>query len=394
MSKAVVTAIACGLALANAEWQQPGSPASDPRSASVRLFVPTAPVAVRAAGHTVLVYELHVVNDGPLPLRLNRLEVRAVSASDSTTVATYDRRQIERDLKLLAPRGAPHPNALTTGVRAILYVWLSLDSTAEVPRELTHRVVFASGDTARGGSTRVRADSGLVLAPPVGAGDWWIALGASNASEHRREVLRVGDDTVPHLAQRFAIDWVQMDARGEYARDHVGKKNAEWFGYGATVNAVADARVVAVIDTLPDNTPGEHSRAVAITPGTVLGNYVLLDLGAGDREMHRFALYGHLQPGTARVRVGDLVRRGQPLGAIGNSGNSDGPHLHFQITEAADPATAPLRGEGIPFVLSAFSVVSHDPEQVKRSALLSTIGAHRDALPVDGDVIRVDIPSR
>lgn len=48
--------------------------------------------------------------------------------------------------------------------------------------------------------------------------------------EHRRAVIRVGDDTVPHLAQRFAIDWVKMDARGDFARDHKWRTNADWYG--------------------------------------------------------------------------------------------------------------------------------------------------------------------
>jgi hypothetical protein len=223
----------------------------------------------------------------------------------------------------------------------------------------------------------------------VGAGDWWIGLGPSNASEHRRAVIRVGDDTVPHLAQRFAIDWVKMDARGEYARDHRGRRNTDWYGYGAPVLAIANARVVAVVDGIPDNTPGEGSRAVAMRVGTVLGDYVLLDLEPGRGAAHRYALYGHLQPGSVRVRVGDAVSRGQVLGAIGNSGNSDGPHLHFHVTEAADVEAAPLRGEGVPFVLDAFTVVAHDPELEARHAPLSAIGPHRAALPVEGDVIRL-----
>jgi hypothetical protein len=195
----------------------------------------------------------------------------------------------------------------------------------------------------------------------VGAGDWWIGLGPSNTSEHRRSVIRVGEDTVPHLAQRFAIDWVKMDTSGEYARDHRGRRNADWYGYGEPALAVADARVAAVVDGIPDNTPGEGSRAVPMRVGTVLGNYVVLDLGArAAGGAHRFALYGHLQPGSLKVHAGDAVHRGQVLGAIGNSGSSDGPHLHFHVTEAADSAAAPLRGEGVPFVLDSFNVVSHD----------------------------------
>jgi murein DD-endopeptidase MepM/ murein hydrolase activator NlpD len=223
----------------------------------------------------------------------------------------------------------------------------------------------------------------------VGAGDWWIGLGPSNTSEHRRAVIRVGEDTVPHLAQRFAIDWVKVDARGEYARDHRGRRNADWYGYGEPVIAVASARVAAVVDSIPDNTPGEGSRAVPMRVATVLGNYVLLDLTPTSDSVHRYALYGHLEPGTLRVRAGDTVSTGQVLGAIGNSGNSDGPHLHFHVTEAADAEAGPLRAEGIPFVLETFAVVAHDPERVAQHAALTALGPHRAALPVEGDVVRL-----
>ena len=131
-----------------------------------------------------------------------------------------------------------------------------------------------------------------------------------------------------------------------------------------------------------------------MTVGTVLGNYVLLDLGAGDNALHRFALYGHLESGSVRVQVGDSVRRGQWIAAIGNSGNSDGPHLHFHITEVPDAATAPLRGEGIPFVLDSFLVVAHDPERVSQGARLTALGSHQVELPIEGDVIRISQISR
>jgi hypothetical protein len=360
------------------------------QGAPAALTVPAAPVPVTAAGHVALVYELHVANVGTGPLRLDRVDVRDADHTDEPPIAAFGRAQVERDVKLIAPRGAPAPKALSPGVRAVVYLWLALDSSRAVPRALTHRVMFASGTMVDGGTVVVRPPSDLSLAPPVSAGDWWIGLGPSNTSEHRRAVFRVGEDTVPHLAQRFAIDWVKMDARGEYARDHRGRRNTDWFGYGDPVVAVADARVAAVVDSIPDNTPGEGSRAVPMRVATVLGNYVLLDLGtgAGASGAHRYALFGHLKPGTLRVRTGDQVHRGQILGDIGNSGNSDGPHLHFHVTEAADAEAAPLRSEGLPFMLDAFTVVGHDPERVAQHASLTAMGAQRGALPFVGYVIR------
>lgn len=43
------------------------------------------------------------------------------------------------------------------------------------------------------------------------------------------------------------------------------------------------------------------------------------------------AVYAHLAQGGARVRPGERVRRGQPIGSSGNSGYSGGPHLHFAV---------------------------------------------------------------
>ncbi len=43
------------------------------------------------------------------------------------------------------------------------------------------------------------------------------------------------------------------------------------------------------------------------------------------------ALYGHLQAGGMRVRRGQAVGAGQPLGLSGNSGFSSAPHLHFVV---------------------------------------------------------------
>ena len=188
----------------------------------------------------------------------------------------------------------------------------------------------------------MRVDSALVLSPPLRGDGWLAANGPSNASGHRRALIPVGGGS--HIAQRFAIDWVQLREDGKtWTGDQL--KNESYRCYGAEALAVADGVVAAVKDGIPENIPGATSRAVPITLETVGGNYVSLDLGQG-----RYAFYAHLQPGSLRVKVGDKVRRGQVLGLVGNSGNSTEPHLHFHISNASSP----LASEGLPYALESF----------------------------------------
>jgi len=123
--------------------------------------------------------------------------------------------------------------------------------------------------------------------------------------------------------------------------------NAARYSWGQEVLAVADGVVAEIKDGIPENVMGS-APPIEITLETLPGNYVVLDIGGG-----RYATYAHLQPGEMRVAVGDSVRVGDVLGLVGNSGNSGGPHLHFQITDAPSP----FAGEGLPYLIDSFEVI-------------------------------------
>ena len=79
---------------------------------------------------------------------------------------------------------------------------------------------------------------------------------------------------------------------------------------------------------------GYTSPIYAAKAGTVIvstytrsyGNYVVVSHGSGNTT-----LYAHMS--SRKVEVGQKVKQGQVLGITGSTGNSTGPHLHFEITE-------------------------------------------------------------
>ena len=86
-------------------------------------------------------------------------------------------------------------------------------------------------------------------------------------------------------------------------------------------------------------------------PGRILGNHVVLDLGHG---VH--AALAHLRRGSVLVRPGDRVAAGQQLAACGNSGNTNEPHLHFQVMD--HPSV--LLAAGLPVRFAHYQVAGAD----------------------------------
>ena len=56
------------------------------------------------------------------------------------------------------------------------------------------------------------------------------------------------------------------------------------------------------------------------------GNMVLINHGDGYKTR-----YGHMVSGSITVSVGEYVEAGQTIGKVGSTGNSTGPHLHFEV---------------------------------------------------------------
>jgi hypothetical protein len=118
-----------------------------------------------------------------------------------------------------------------------------------------------------------------------------------------------------------------------------------WFGYGQPIYAVSDGTVVHAVNDEPDQTPG--ALPVGLDPAKADGNGILLRLPDG-----RHVLYGHMIPGSLRVKVGDHVTRGQLIGLVGSSGNSSAPHLHLHVVDR----NRLFGANGMPYVFERFTV--------------------------------------
>ena len=152
---------------------------------------------------------------------------------------------------------------------------------------------------------------------------------------------------VPRVPQRFAQDWIYVDPVTGSAVAGNASVAKNYLGYGKEIYAVRNGTVVDLIDGLPDNEL--IYSAPPFTVATAAGNYVIIDIGN-----RKYACYAHMIPGSIRVKKGDVVTEGQVIGLMGNSGNSDLPHLHFQVV--TDSPTF-LGAEGYPHVYRSFDVI-------------------------------------
>lgn len=116
----------------------------------------------------------------------------------------------------------------------------------------------------------------------------------------------------------FPIAVPISDAFG-YRLDNCGGYCSDWHkgvdflpGEGATIQAIADGVVSAVIPS--------HSG---------LGNHVIIDHQINGQLVQ--SVYGHMLDGSMKVVVGQVVKVADPVGLVGNTGESTGPHLHLEI---------------------------------------------------------------
>ncbi|HEU4763661.1 MAG TPA: M23 family metallopeptidase [Gemmatimonadales bacterium] len=154
------------------------------------------------------------------------------------------------------------------------------------------------------------------------------------------------------LGQRFAYDFVRPTGRpwapyGAFllAQAYAVVPASAFAAWDQPVHAAEGGRVVVAADGWPDRhwinglwefarlRIVERYRPIRITADDwrpLSGNHILVEGASG------VAVYAHFRQGSVRVRPGDRVSTGDLLGAVGNSGRSTMPHLHFHLMDRAD----------------------------------------------------------
>lgn len=358
--------------------------------APVELYAPFPPGPFEGSdGQTHLAYEVHITNfyrdTGTIFLE----ELQVMHGATGARLLDFDAADL--DERVRHPGAEPegrYGRSIEGGMRAVVHIWVTLQPDAAPPESLVHRLAFMATDGTEQhveGLIDVRDEPAVRLGPPLRKGIWYVSNGPGEHTGHWDGVHISNGRAI--IAQRFAIDVVGLDENGVAAVGDIdGTTNEDWFGFGAEVIAVAEGVVRAIRDGVADRPPlAQLSPLYEVTLEAAAGNYVVLELGT-----NTFALYAHLQRDSVAVEVGQRVGRGDMLGRLGNSGNTNGAHLHFHVSDAPG-----MEGEGLPFLIDSFGFLgetttnrvvpdwtdSEPPE-------LAPEPDRRSGLPLDGDVLR------
>ena len=314
-----------------------------------------------------LVYELELTNGFPVPVTVTGVTVRDAAGGSLQNLTG------EVLAGAMSPLAGQSKRPTVVEASAVRAVWMDITMAggSQLPSAIEHTLTVSvppglpvpSVISSTGGATEIDRRPPTVIGPPLD-GTGWIALPSCCDGPHRRSLQPINNSL--WLAQRFAIDFNKIDAKGLLASGD-SSRNAAWFTYDQPVLAVADARVVAAVDGYPDQVP-DAPKPVGIEEAD--GNHVILELSAGV-----YAFYAHLKPGSVSVRAGDQVVKGQPLGRTGNSGSSTGTHLHFQLMDRPSALVA----DGLPFVIDAFTLTGRSPTLEQ----LMKLNPSTDPVPVD-----------
>ncbi|MGH6866309.1 MAG: hypothetical protein ACREDO_09115 [Methyloceanibacter sp.] len=209
---------------------------------------------------THLAYELVLLNIGKTKFKVDKVETL-----DAETGAVLGSVEGSALLRLMPALGDAKEAALGAGVTTLLFMDVTLDKSAEIPKALTQRYTLvvdpaAGSDDAPQNQSFVSdplpvGASAVVVAPPLKGKGWVVGNGCcAPPIAHRVATLPINGAF--RVAERFAIDFVQLDDKN--AMMSGPKDKLESYSYfGDEIYSVADGTVVAIKDDEPEQVPGK-----------------------------------------------------------------------------------------------------------------------------------------
>lgn len=180
---------------------------------------------------------------------------------------------------------------------------------------------------------------GLVadIANPLRQGTFLVVNGGSNGSVNAHVQMLWADTERyrPWRGQSHGVDLIRIGTSGFRARGLRPADPSAYLGFGSAVLAPCTGSIMHAVDGVADNIVPQTDRE------QMAGNYVIVRCEEFD------VVLAHLRQGSVTVSSGEHVTAGHPIGELGNSGNSDEPHLHIHAQRGTSP-NAPFSAEPVP----------------------------------------------
>jgi len=149
-------------------------------------------------------------------------------------------------------------------------------------------------------------------------------------------------------SQQYALDIVKLNAWGLRASGFFPDDLNKYAIYGDTVFSPCDCKVVKVKDGLNDLPPGTADKV------NLAGNHIILEYN------NHLIVFAHLLKNSLMVSVGDIIKKGQPMARVGNSGHTSEPHLHIHAISGTDTSKIIKGGNGIPIYFDGKFLTRND----------------------------------
>ena len=166
----------------------------------------------------------------------------------------------------------------------------------------------------------------IKLSFPLKNGTYYVAHGGNSPTINYHNT---------HLTQRYALDIMKLNVLGARANGFSPRSPTDYAIFGETLYSPCDGTISTLVNDLPNLIPGEKDRK------NPAGNHILLGCKGAD------ILMAHLLKDSITSQVGSLVRSGDAIAKVGNSGNTGEPHLHIHARKA-NTGKSSLDGEGVP----------------------------------------------